>query len=227
MARFDCQGGAGPGRLSVDVPEFGSRKLGRGSVVSAPPPPWYVVTGAPSAGKSTVLGILASRGYATCPEVARTLIDRGLESGVPLEEIRGDERRFQDLVLQEKLELEGRLDPRAAFLLDRGMHDSVAYYMHLGYQMTTDQMGAVKKARYRRVFLVTLLESSFSRDYSRTESRSDAMELERLLERVYREAGFEITRIGPGTRQGRADEIESTLTRDGIRPGPQTLNHAD
>ena len=42
---------------------------------------WYVITGGPSTGKTTLLEELAKRGYKTIPEVARVVIDEGIAAG--------------------------------------------------------------------------------------------------------------------------------------------------
>jgi len=49
---------------------------------------WYVITGGPSSGKSTVLSCLEKMDYRIIPEAARVLIDEEMAKGKTLEEIR-------------------------------------------------------------------------------------------------------------------------------------------
>jgi predicted ATPase len=82
---------------------------------------WYVITGAPCSGKTTVLNSLKDLGYEVVPEVARTYIDELIFSGLSIEQIRSNETKFQDDVLIKKYELEESLDKNKIIFLDRGI----------------------------------------------------------------------------------------------------------
>ena len=86
---------------------------------------WYVITGAPSSGKTTLLGHLASLGYEIVPEAARAFIDEEMKSGKTLEEIRTDERVFQRNILCRVEEVENMLDPQQLHFFDRGIPDNI------------------------------------------------------------------------------------------------------
>ncbi|PZR03085.1 MAG: hypothetical protein DI539_26790, partial [Flavobacterium psychrophilum] len=49
---------------------------------------WYVITGGPCTGKTTVVELLAKRGYVTIAEQARHYIDTQKVEGRTVEEIR-------------------------------------------------------------------------------------------------------------------------------------------
>jgi predicted ATPase len=49
---------------------------------------WHVITGAPSAGKSTLVDQLAGRAFQTVPEAGRICIERELARGFTIPEIR-------------------------------------------------------------------------------------------------------------------------------------------
>ncbi|PIS15984.1 hypothetical protein COT62_00785 [Candidatus Roizmanbacteria bacterium CG09_land_8_20_14_0_10_41_9] len=55
---------------------------------------WYVITGAPSAGKTTLLKELEKKGYTVIYEAARIIIDREMKKGKKLSEIRKNELEF-------------------------------------------------------------------------------------------------------------------------------------
>ena len=93
---------------------------------------WYVFTGGPCSGKSKTLEYLASLGYFTFPEIARVFIDLEMAKGKKIEEIRKDEVKFQNKILQMKIELENKLSPEQTVFLDRGIPDSVAYFKEVG-----------------------------------------------------------------------------------------------
>jgi predicted ATPase len=153
---------------------------------------WYVITGAFSSGKSTLLRELAARGHRTVPEAARVLIDQEMALGKALAEIRGDEAAFQRQVLAMKIQTEASLPPGDTIFFDRGIPDSVAYLELGGF----DAAGAREASRgrvYRRVFILDPLP--FQADYARTEAREQAAVLDRLLEKCYLELGCPVTRI--------------------------------
>ena len=94
---------------------------------------WYVITGGPSTGKTTLIKELSKRGYCTAPEAARTLIDAALADGVAVEERRIDERRFQYDVARLKQEVENTQSTNDITFFDRGMQDTVAYLRYYGF----------------------------------------------------------------------------------------------
>ena len=47
---------------------------------------WHVITGAPSCGKTTLIELLAEKGYQTSPEGARLYLEREVGQGKTLEE---------------------------------------------------------------------------------------------------------------------------------------------
>ena len=56
---------------------------------------WYVITGAPHSGKTSVLKLLEEKGYRVIYEAARIYIDQEIEKGRTIEEIRESELEFQ------------------------------------------------------------------------------------------------------------------------------------
>ncbi|MGE5042476.1 MAG: AAA family ATPase [Candidatus Levyibacteriota bacterium] len=154
---------------------------------------WYVVTGAPSSGKTTTLQALEEKGYKVYEEWARVYIDSEIKKGKTLKEIRKDEIQFQNKILRLKIDFEKTLNPDSTLFLDRGIPDSIAY-MEL-CNVSPDPMlnKAAKKCCYKKVFLMELLE--YEADYARTESQEEAMVLDGLLEQAYKNLGMEVIRV--------------------------------
>lgn len=159
-------------------------------------PPWYVLTGAPSSGKSTLLGELTSQGYLTQIEAARHVIEREIAKGRDLVELRKDAREFQHEVLEIKLAWEAELPRDKVVFFDRGIPDSVAYYRHEGIPEDDFLRDAVAKASYRRVFVLDLISrENFVLDGARSETWEGALALDKLLEEAYRELGYDVMRV--------------------------------
>lgn len=157
-------------------------------------PNWYVITGGPSSGKSTLLAELKKLGHITFPEAARVLIDEGLARGETIEQIRQDEYDFQLKTLYKKAEVEQSHDTASLSFFDRGMHDTLAYFEQYGWEVTKDVKGLVDHATYKAVFVLDMLDS-FEQDYARTEDYDFAKNLSELLVKAYEKAGLTLVRV--------------------------------
>lgn len=151
---------------------------------------WYVITGGPSTGKTTMLHELQKLGYAVVPEAARLVIDEGIAAGLSVAEIRKDEEAFQAKVLERKIAIESQQDQSVPTFFDRGMHDTLAYNRYYGYAISPSAEHAFHESHYYRVFLFEPLPV-FERDYVRTESDDFPEHIYHLLNTAYSEYGME------------------------------------
>lgn len=156
-------------------------------------PPWYVITGGPCAGKSTVLEELARRGYRTEPEAARVYIEEALARGEQLEDVRRDELAFQRNILRIKVDIEKKLPKGETIFFDRGVHDSIAYYKLCDAGVDEELAEAVAQAHYRKAFLLDMVH--FEEDHARTETAEEASQIHNWLERGYTEHGIPVVRV--------------------------------
>jgi predicted ATPase len=155
---------------------------------------WYVLTGGPSAGKTTLLDELARRGYRTIPEAARTYIAAEFKKGRTIEEIRADEVSFQYTILSLKRSNENCISPNELIFFDRGMHDTIAFLRAAGTKIdhkTATQI--VGSSIYTKVFLLDMLP--LVRDGVRTESAERARLIHSLLLEAYESHGISVVRV--------------------------------
>ena len=146
---------------------------------------WYVITGGPSTGKTTLLAELARRGYRTVQEAARTVIDDALARGITPQELRRDEKRFQEDVAAMKATTEASLDPQMVTFFDRGMHDTLAYMRYYSFDIS-ESIEQLMNARCRAVFLLDPLPQ-YESDYARTEDEQFIAAIQQLLHDAYAE----------------------------------------
>jgi len=151
---------------------------------------WYVITGGPSSGKTTLLKELEKLGHKTIPEAARTVIDEALKKGISVEELRSDEKRFQGTVVRLKEKIEAANDKNVLTFFDRGMQDTVAYLRHYSFSIDQWVMALMNKSRYQKVFLLDPL-TTYQSDYARTEDHDFAKHIHRLLHDTYAEFDME------------------------------------
>ncbi|MDO8529322.1 MAG: ATP-binding protein [bacterium] len=155
---------------------------------------WYVITGGPCAGKTTLLEIMAERGYRVEFEMARIYIDEQVSLGKSLQEIRKNEGAFQREILRRKIELENKLPKDHLILFDRGIPDSIAYFELIGLSKEAEELRKiVRVVDYKKIFLLDLLE--FKQDYARVEDKKTADKIQKLLGNTYRDLGFEVVKV--------------------------------
>lgn len=145
---------------------------------------WYVITGGPSTGKTTVINMLQERGYKTTIEHARHYIDTMHSEGKTIEEIRKNKRKFQLGVLDMQIEQETSINPKDTVFLDRAIPDAMAYYQFLELDYDERLIEAMKNVSYKKIFILDRLP--FVKDYARTEDEDDQKKIHQLIIDVYK-----------------------------------------
>lgn len=153
---------------------------------------WYVITGAPCSGKTSVICELERRGFRVVHEVARACIDRDLKNGKTRESIKADVPAFERRILHEKIRVESLLPDRETIFLDRAVPDSIAYYQIEGLPLDDpiEKSGAVC---YKKIFFFERLP--FEKDTVRTENADFAARIDRELKNSYRRIGYSLTSV--------------------------------
>ena len=151
---------------------------------------WYVITGGPSTGKTTVINLLTEKGYKTTIEHARHYIDTMKEEGRTVEEIRANKRKFQLGVLDMQIEQEAELSPSDTVFLDRAIPDAMAYYRFLKLEYDKILLDAMKEVAYKKIFILDRLP--FVNDYARTEDEQAQKLIHQLIIEVYQSLEFPV-----------------------------------
>jgi predicted ATPase len=169
---------------------------------------WYVITGSPCSGKSTVLSELKKKGFRIIDEAARILIDQELAKGRTIKEIRKDERQFQQEVLTKKIEIESSLPKNEVIFFDRAIPDTEAYYQLQGY-VDQQLQKVLQKCIYKKVFLFEILP--FEQDYARTEDPNKLQKLHDLLKVSYKKRNIPIVEVPVLSIAKRVDLVISNM----------------
>jgi len=154
---------------------------------------WYVITGAPSSGKTTTLIALEKKGYKVFYEWARIYIDQEMKKGKTLKDIRKNELQFQRKILKLKVDFEKKLPKKQQVFMERGIPDSTAYMEMCGMKNDSHLLTALKKCNYKKVFLMELLK--YEVDYARTESKEEAQLLDNLFKKSYSDLGIKVIKV--------------------------------
>jgi len=171
---------------------------------------WYVITGAPCSGKTSVILELERRGYCVVHEAARAYIDEQRALGLTLDEIKSDISSFEHRILFRKVDTEIRLSPGDTVFLDRGIPDSMAYFSIEGLDDTVP-IRESRRYRYRAVFFFERL--TFETDAARSEDDRKAAQLEALLKEGYRSLGYKLIQMPVVSIEKRVELVLSYLRK--------------
>jgi predicted ATPase len=182
---------------------------------------WWVITGPPNAGKTTLVNYLAFLGHRVIPEAARVLIDDELSKGNSIAKIRADELAFQRKVAEMKRQAEERIPLSELTFLDRGRKGDDAAYLVSTFEEQGTSLpmvflhgiltGRDHRYRYKGVFLLERLPS-YEQDYARIEDETKANRISDLLRYYYADfLGYQVREIPVASVGERARIILETI----------------
>jgi len=170
---------------------------------------WYVITGAPSSGKTTTVKMLEEKGYEVVYEMARIYIDEEMAKGKTIDQIRANELLFQEKILKFKIEYEKKLSGKKIIFLDRGIPDSEAYYRMLGAGEDSFLKKTMDNCSYKKVFLFEMI--GYEKDYARIESKEQQEQLQNLLKNSYEKLNIPVVVVPKMSIQERLDFVLNNL----------------
>lgn len=148
---------------------------------------WNILTGPPSAGKTSILRRLADLGHRVVGETARSHIAALEKSPAEIAADRALQHRIQQDIADLQHALEARLEAGDDIFLDRALPDSVAYFRRLG--LSVDALfERGRRLRYRRVFFIAGLP--LSRDGLRFEEDAEARLIGEQIYAAYSTLGY-------------------------------------
>ncbi|WP_411957232.1 AAA family ATPase [Paracoccus homiensis] len=173
---------------------------------------FFVVTGGPGAGKTSLITELARRGFHTISESGRAIIREEMQSG-------GDALPWADRLAyaERMLERDLRAYENAQVLsgpviFDRGIPDSIGYLTLCGLPMPPHVAAAAKAARYNaRVYLAPFWDEIFTQDTERKQTRAEAEATCAVMRETYTALGYEITELPCTDIASRADFVSAQL----------------
>jgi predicted ATPase len=153
---------------------------------------FFVLTGGPGSGKTTLIEALADAGFATCPEAGRGIIrDQMALNGPALPW--NDPALFAELMLSWDLRSHraaaGRTGP---VFFDRGVPDTVGYLRLSGLAVPAHMHEATARFRYDvRVFVTPPWRAIFARDDERSQTWDEAVRTHAVMVETYTGLGYE------------------------------------
>ena len=173
-------------------------------------PPFYVITGGPGSGKTTVLAELARRGHICVPEDARAIIQEQVaarSSAVPWL----DAPHFAELLMERSIETyqcQREKKFQTPIYFDRGVGDAFTCADLIGHTLPAPLCKLAMQCRYRDpVFLAPWWPEIYATDAERRQSRDEAERTEHAAAKTYTGLGYRIVRLPFASPSERADFI--------------------
>lgn len=160
-------------------------------------PKFYILSGSPSAGKTTVLTALNEQGYAVVPEAARVVItDFEAKYGKSL--LDTDKGSYCQLLLNQcAFDYQDHIEHNEVVFFDRGLPD-VAYAEQMFFGHITESTSQrIAQQRYNAyVFFFPPWQEIYQSDHLRPAYDGDLYrENFRLLRQIYSDYGYQIIEI--------------------------------
>ncbi|EEX15155.1 conserved hypothetical protein [Citreicella sp. SE45] len=173
---------------------------------------FFVVTGGPGAGKTSLITELARRGLHTIPESGRAIIREEMASGgdaLPW----GNRMAYAERMLERDLrayeDAQALSDP---VIFDRGIPDIMGYLTLCGLPVPSHLTAAAKTALYnRRVLLALFWDEIFTQDTERKQTRAEAEATCAVMREIYTALGYKITELPCTDIASRADFVSAQL----------------
>jgi predicted ATPase len=175
---------------------------------------FFVLTGGPGSGKTTLIEVLNAKGYATAPEAGRTVIRDQIANG-------GNALPWNDRLLfaERMLAVDLRNHAKAQewsgpVFFDRGVPDVVGYLELCGLPVPPAAEEAARSYCYaRRVFVLPPWPEIFGQDAERKQSFDEARRTYRAMVAVYSRLGYELVEVPEAPIDERADLVLANIGR--------------
>jgi predicted ATPase len=172
----------------------------------------FIISGAPGAGKTTILAVLRERGYAVVDEAATDVIAREHARG-RVEPWRHESFLDAIAALQRQRQEQASADLQ---VFDRSPVCTVALAHYAGLVVTPTLAREVDRVVSGRIyqpraFLVHLL-GFITPTAARRIGLADSIRFERFHRDAYRAHGFDLVEVPRGTVEERADLVERHIT---------------
>jgi len=175
---------------------------------------WHVITGAPCCGKTTLIDLLADKGFQTVPETARLTIEREMAKGRTIHPIRENAAALQRRLVTMQLSVEDGLRATDFAFLDGAVPGSLAWYRVFGLD-PNEILPECFHHRYASVFVLDPLP--FRPDDERVEELAYiARYLDEWLARDYSALGYRVVRVPVLPPQERLAFLPLNLSKQGL-----------
>lgn len=178
---------------------------------------FYVLTGGPGVGKTTLLEELETYGYEVVPEVAREIIRQQMETdgeGLPWK----NREFYTTLMLNGSIESYLNVCRNATgktVFFDRGIPDTYCYANMIGMAISEDMEKKAFQYRYNKnVFLLPAWKEIYETDTERKQDWDEAVYTYEMMKKTYREYNYNVIEVPKDSVGVRAEFILNQIKAD-------------
>lgn len=154
---------------------------------------YYIFTGGPGSGKSTVLNILENMGYMTVQEVARDIIRNQVRTNGDAVPWNNTVRYSRLMLLRSIVDFEEFIHMGKPCFFDRGIIDILGYARLIGIPITNGMVEAANKYRYNvKVFVFPFWKEIYVNDSERKQDIGEAERTFWALKKEYEKFGYNL-----------------------------------
>jgi len=175
---------------------------------------WRVITGATCSGKTTLIDLLADKGFQTVPEIARQFIEREVARGRTIDEIFENGATTEPVLADMQMRTEHGLRETDIVFLDRALPDYLFFYRSFGLN-PNEILAECFHHRYASVFILDRLPLQL--DGARIEDDTYTVLLDEWLVRDYSALGYRIVRVPVLSPQERLAFVLERLSEQGLK----------
>ena len=173
---------------------------------------FYIITGGPGSGKSTIIDELINRDIICVSEVAREIIQEQVKIGGDALHTK-DQIKFRDLMLAKSITTyEARSEDKNLVFFDRGIPELVGYCHLIGSNVPESLLLAVQAYRYnKKVFITPPWKEIYLHDAERKQSWNEAIETYQKVYDFYLQGGYHLVEVPKDTVDNRVNFILSQI----------------
>ncbi|MCW2260306.1 MULTISPECIES: AAA family ATPase [Sphingobacterium] len=170
---------------------------------------FYVITGGPGVGKTTLIDALKSKGYSTVAEDARSIIKQQILK-------RGDALPWKNKDLYALLLLNASVKSYHAisnkndniYFFDRGIVDTICYAEMINFKIPTAMLQNAKTHKYNStVFILPPWSQIYTTDDERKQTWEEALYTFEIMKKTYFNNGYNVIEVPIGAVDLRVDFI--------------------
>lgn len=174
---------------------------------------FFILTGGPGSGKTSVLNELEKYNHTIIPEVARSIIKTQLDTGGTATHT-GDRKAFCDFMLEQSLlDYKNSLMISKTVFFDRGIPDLYGYAQRFCDGVTREINDAIQKYRYNpTVFIFPPWPEIYKQDSERKQDFNEAIDTYQAIKEAYITCDYHLIELPRLSISERVDFILQQLT---------------
>lgn len=169
---------------------------------------FFILTGGPGSGKSSVLKMLEDIGFKTASEVGRKIIKEQITAGGNITHT-GDKVAFRDLMLHYSInDFNQYLNEHSIIFFDRGIPDLIGYSKLISEPVSKGLSTAIQMYRYNSTaFIFPPWKAIYAHDEERKQDFQEAIKTYECIKKGYVGSGYQLVELPKVSISDRANFI--------------------